>query len=309
MKRRFAHTALAWLLAASVIGPTLASPDWGKVRLDVEPGVGTSGLKLNEVVPKEWPKALGPPNLDYRFHDTGEGFRHLFWGETKAGQLSKGIEVRIVGVGEAATIVDILVRGVRATVAKQELFLGLPVNRLSKRSKMIQRDGTTTYVLPGLILEAQDGKLSGLQVSSPAGTRWRFAKWTVRGGREVGPIEIGKPLDESLWQAIGEPHQRSKTACSWSSPDGEQRLEIELDERSQEVKRVRGVGLPWRTDRGVTIGDTPGTYLAKHREAKSDIGRDYDETVAKLPGLRAVFVKDRLNSFDIFPIPPKDSAF
>ena len=74
-----------------------AVPNWGKLRLDVEPGVGTSGLKLNEIVPKEWPKQLGAPNIDFRFHDTGEGFRHLFWGQTKAGQLAKGIEVRTLG--------------------------------------------------------------------------------------------------------------------------------------------------------------------------------------------------------------------
>ena len=306
MKRSPSHRALAWLLAAALAGPTLATPNWEKLRLDVEPGVGTSGLKLNEIVPKEWPKALGPPSLDYRFQDTGEGFRHIFWGETKAGQLSKGIEVRIVGTGEAATIVDILVRGVRATVSKEELFLGLPVNRLGKRSKVIQRDGTTTYLLPGLILEAHDGKLSGLQVSSPASTRWRFAKWTVRPGREVGPIEIGQPLDDALYQAIGEPHQRSKTEISWASPDENQRLEIELDERSQAVKRIRGAGLPWRTDMGVTVGDSSATYMAKHREAKSDMGREYDQTVVKLPGLRAMFVKDRLYSFDVYPIPPKD---
>lgn len=305
MKRPPSHRTLVWLLAAALVGPTLATPNWEKLRLDVEPGVGTSGLKLNETVPKEWPKPLGPPTLDYRFQDTGEGFRHIFWGETKAGQLSKGIEVRTVGTGEAATIVDILVRGVRATVSKEELFLGLPVNRLGKRSKVIQRDGTTTYLLPGLILEAHDGKLSGLQVSSPAITRWRFAKWTVRPGREVGPIEIGQPIDDALWQAIGEPHQRDKTEISWTSPDGNQRLEIELDERSQAVKRVRGVGLPWRTDMGVTLGDSSGTYMAKHRNAKSDIGREYEETVVKLPGLRAMFIKDRLSSFDVFPIPPK----
>lgn len=291
------------LLGLSLLGLSAqAVPDWEKLRLDVEPGVGTSGLKLNELVPKEWPAKLGQPNLDYRFHDTGEGFRRLFWGETKAGQLSKGIEVRTVGLGETATIVDILVRGVRATVSKEELFLGLPVNRLTKRSKMIQKDNTTSYVLPGLILEASEGKLSGLQVSSPASTRWRFAKWTVRAGREVGPIEIGQPLNESLWQAVGDPHQRSKTEVSWSSPDGAQRLEIELEERSGAVKRIRGVGLPWRTDMGVTVGDSVETYKAKHREAKSDMGREYDETVVKLPGLRAMFLKGKLRSFDLYPI-------
>ena len=289
--------------------PATAAPDWEKLRLDVEPGVGTSGLKLNEAVPKEWPKPLGPPRVDFRFHDTGEGFRRLFWGETKAGQLSKGIEVRTIGLGETATIIDILVRGVRATVSKEELFLGLPVNRLTKRSKMIQRDGTTSYLLPGLILEAQDGKLSGLQVSSPASTRWRFSKWTVRAGREVGPIKIGSPLDESLWQAIGEPHKRSKTEAEWSSPDGAQRIEIELDERSGAVKRIRGVGVPWRTDMGVTMGDSVSTYQAKHRDSKSDMGREYDETVVKLPGLRAVFIEKRLRSFDVYPIPPKKEGF
>jgi hypothetical protein len=117
------------LLGLAVLAlPASAAPDWEKLRLDVEPGVGTSGLKLNETVPKEWPKPLGAPRVDFRFHDTGEGFRRLFWGETKAGQLSKGIEVRTIGLGETATIIDILVRGVRATVSKEELFLGLPVN-------------------------------------------------------------------------------------------------------------------------------------------------------------------------------------
>jgi hypothetical protein len=288
----------------------MASPDWGKLRLDVEPGVGTAGLKLNEIVPKEWPKGLGPPTLEFRFQDTGEGFRHLFWGQTQNGQLSKGIEVRVIGATpETSTIVDILVRGVRATVPSEKLFLGLPVNRLSKRSKMIQRDGLTTYVLPGLVLEAQDGKLSGLRVSSPASTRWRFSKWTVRAGREVGPIKIGEPLDETLWQAIGEPHERSKTKISWSSPDGSQELEIELDERSGEVKRIRGVGLPWRTDAGVTVGDSESAFLARHRGAKTDIGREYGETIAKLPGLRANFVDKRLRSFDVYPIPPAEPAF
>lgn len=291
-----------WGLGLLTVAAT-AAPDWEKLRLDVEPGVGTIGLKLNELVPQKWPEKLGAPNLDYHFHDTGEGFRRLFWGETRAGQLRKGIEVRTVGRGESATIVDILVRGIRATVSKEQLFLGLPVNRLSRRSKLIQKDNTTSYVLPGLILEAQDGKLSGLQVSSPASTRWRFAKWTVRPGREVGPIEIGEPLNESLWQAVGEPHQRSQTEVSWSSPDGEQRLEIELEGRSGVVKRIRGVGLPWRTDMGVTVGDSVKTYKAKHREAKADMGREYDETVVKLPGLRAVFYKQKLRSFDLYPIP------
>jgi hypothetical protein len=293
------------LLTWSLLGLSAsAKPDWEKLRLDVEPGVGTSGLKLNEPVPQTWPETLGAPNLDYRFHDTGEGFRRLFWGEIKAGQLSKGIEVRTVGLEENATIVDILVRGVRATVSKEQLFLGLPVDRLSRRSKLIQKDNTTSYVLPGLILEAQNGKLSGLQVSSPASTRWRFAKWTVRPGREVGPIEIGKPLNESLWQAVGEPHQRSNTEVSWASPDGEQRLVIELEPRSRVVKRIRGVGLPWRTDMGVTVGDSLETYKAKHREAKSDMGRDYGEMIVKLPGLRAGFVKGKLRSFDLYPVQP-----
>lgn len=293
------------ILLASLTLAALAKPDWEKLRLDVEPGVGTSGLHLNEIVPKEWQKPLGPPTLTYRFADTGEGFCRLFWGETKDGQLSKGIEVRTIGTTpETTTIVDILVRGVRATVSKEELFLGLPVNRLSKRSKLIQRDGTTTYLLPGLILEAQDGKLSGLQVSSPASTRWRFSKWTVRAGREVGPIKIGQPLDDTLWQAIGEPHELSKTEAVWASPDGDQKLEIELDERSQAVKRVRGHGLPWRTDSGVTVGDSVATFKDRHREAKSDMGREYTEMVAKMPGLRANFVNDRLVGFDLYPIPP-----
>ncbi len=302
------HLPAALLTACLLSCPSWAKPDWEKLRLDVEPGVGTTSLKLNEGVPKEWPKALGDPSTDFRYHDTGEGFRRLFWGETKNGQLSKGIEVRTIGLGDTATIIDILIRGVRATVSEEELFLGLPVNRLTKRSKMIQRDGTTSYVLPGLILEATEGKLSGLQVSSPASTRWRFSKWTVRPGREVGPIRIGEPLDESLWQAIGEPHHRTRDEAVWASPDESQKLEIELDERSRIVKRIRGVGLPWRTDMGVTVGDSVATYKAKHRDAKSDMGREYNETVVKLPGLRAMFRKGKLSSFDVYPIPPKEEG-
>ena len=294
-------TAISLFLGVTA---ALATPNWNKLRVEVEPGVGTAGLKLNEVVPKDWPTPLGPPELSYRFHDTGEGFRSHFWGKTEDGQLSKGIEVRTIGwAADNSTIVDILVRGIRATVSGEELFLGLPVERLGKRSKSVQRDGYTTYLLPGLTLEAKDGKLSGLQVSSPAETRWRFAKWTVRPGREVGPVKLDQPLDEALFTDIGQPHKRSKTEVEWSSPDGAQRLEIELDERSSLVKRIRGVGLSWRTEAGASLGDSLSSYKSKHPQAKSDMGRDYEDTVAKLPGLRANFVKGRLRSFDLYPVP------
>lgn len=282
----------------------LAMPNWGKLRVDAEPGVGVAGLKLNEPVPTEWPKELGAPDLSYRYHDTGEGFRQFLWGKTEGGQLSKGIEVRTLGATlETSTVVDILVRGIRATVSEEKLFLGLPVERLGKRSKSLQRDGTTTYLLPGLVLEAQEGKLSGLRVSSDAGTRWRFAKWTVRPGQEVGPIKLDQPFDESLLGDLGEPHKRSKTELLWTSPGGAQRLEIELDERSTVVKRIRGEGLPWRTEAGVTLGDFASAYQAKHPQAKADMGREYKDTVVKLPGLRANFVDGRLRSFDLYPIP------
>ncbi len=303
MSRRIILGALL-VLWATLGNAWAKGPDWEKIRLDIEPGVGTADLKLNESLPTEWPKSLGAPTTIYRSHDTGEGFRTVLWGTSEKGQLKKGIELRTIGLGEEATIIDILIRGVRATVSQESLFLGLPVNRLSKRSKVIQRDGTTTYLLPGLILEAQSGKLSGLQVSSPASTRWRFAKWTVRAGREVGPIRIGEKLDDTLWQAIGEPHQRSKSEAIWASPDGAQRLEIDLDNRSGIVKRIRGVGLPWRTDRGVTVGDGASTFAAKHPDAKSGSGRESRESVLKLPGLRANFLNERLRSFDLFPIPP-----
>lgn len=300
-----AHLVGLALMALLWAPPAGASPDWETIRLDIEPGVGTLGLKLNDPLPQPWPATLGAPDLDYRYHDTGEGFRRLVWGKLQRGELKKGLEVRTLGAGETATITDLLVRGVRATVAKEQLFLGLPVQRLGKRSKVIQRDGTTTYLLPGLILEAHDGKLSALKVSSPTSTRWRFARWTIRPGREVGPIRIGSQLDEALWQLIGEPHQRSRDLLTWVSPDGSQRLEIELDTRTRLVKRVKGVGLPWRTEAGVTLGDSVATYKAKHREAKSDMGREYDETVVKQPGSRALFIDDRLRSFDLYPIPSR----
>ncbi len=300
MKRKTAA-----LLCLSFVGTAaLATPNWNKVRVEVEPGVGTAGLKLNELIPKDWPTPLGPPDLTYRFHDTGEGFRTHFWGKTEDGQLSKGIEVRTIGwAADNSTVVDILVRGIRATVTGEELFLGLPIERLGKRSKSVQRDGYTTYLLPGLTLEAKEGKLSGLHISSPAETRWRFSKWTVRPGREVGPIKLDQPLDEALFADIGEPHKRSKTEVEWSSPDGTQRLEIEIDERSSLVKRVRGVGLPWRTEAGATLGDSTTTYKTKHPQAKSDMGRDYEDKVSKLPGLRANFVKGKLRGFDLYRVP------
>ena len=296
-------TTCMFMVLCCFAGGALATPNWSKLRVDAEPGVGVAGLKLNEALPKEWPSELGTPDLSYRYHDTGEGFRHFLWGQTEGGQLSKGIEVRTVGkTPDTSTVVDILVRGIRATVSEEKLFIGLPVERLGKRSKSIQRDGTTTYLLPGLVLEAQDGKLSGLRISSPLETRWRFAKWTVRPGLEVGPIKLNKPLDETLFADIGEPHKKTGTDVTWTSPEGAQRLEIELDGRSSLIQRVRGIGLPWRTEAGVTLGDSPGTYQAKHPEAKTDMGRNYQDTVVKLPGLRANFVNGRLRSFDLYPI-------
>ena len=72
---------------------------------------------------------------------------------------------------------------------------------------------------------------------------------------------------------------------------------------------MHGVGLSWRTDSGVTLGDSLNTFLSKHRGAKSDMGRNINETVGKLSGLRANFSDKRLQSFDVFPIPPQENGY
>ena len=286
-----------------VISTAGAKPNWESFRFTVVPGVGTLGFKLGEPPPKTWPETLGKPAEVFAAHGTGEWHRRYFWGESQKGQLHKGLEVTIIGNKEERTIIDLLIRRVRANVAKEDLFLGLEVARVAARSKRVQSDGQTSYVLPGLILEATGEKLTGMRVNSPQATRWRFTKWTVREGREAGPIKIGRKPDESIWQAIGKPHRRSQELLSWSSPDRAQRLEVSLDPRSGMVTRIRCVGLAWRTPWGVSLHDSPKTFKAKHPQARSHTGRELDEVVMKLPGLRANFYKEKLTGFDVFPIP------
>ena len=41
-------------------------------------------------------------------------------------------------------------------------------------------------------------------------------------------------------------------------------------------------------------------FLEKHPDAKETPGRGIDDTILKLPGLRANFSKGKLESFDIY---------
>lgn len=281
----------------------IAAPNWSKLRLDIEPGVGTADLRLNEVTPKEWPNALGKPDIDFRYADSGEGFRHLYWGETHKGKLTKGIEIETQGATPTSEIIiDILVRGVRATVSTEKLFIGLPADRISERSRTVQKDDVKTYLLPGLTLEIQEGKLFGLRVKSEASTRWRFSNWTIEAGKGVGPIRLGAEFGDALQQTLGKPDHLSPTGATWTSSNGAQLLEIEIEPRNRAIKRISGVGLPWRTSEGLTINDSLDSFLSKHLGAKSDFGRASDQMIAKLPGLRVNFTGRRLQGFAIFPL-------
>lgn len=296
--RRFSAALIACL--AFTFLSSQAVPDWDKVRLSVAPGVGLEDLKLGQPLPEKWPDKLGKPDYQLDFKDTGEGYRRLAWGSVRKGRLEKGIAILAMG-REESTIIDIEVRGVRAGVEGENLFLGLPEANISKRSELVQKDGTKTYLLPGLIIETANGKMVALRVQSEATTRWRFQRWRVRPGIAAGPIHLGKPVEESLFQTIGQPHQRTRESMVWQAEDSDQSLHVTLDPRSGNVTRVKGTGLPWRTPNGVTLGDAPTVFTAKHPEAKSQLGREMDETIMKLPGLRATFKKDKLKVFDVYP--------
>lgn len=281
--------------------PATAIPDWGKVRLGVTPGEGTSDFKLGAPLPETWPKALGTPDLVFPFHGTGEGLQRVTWGSIAKGQLTQGIAIVSVGSGEESNIIDIEIKRIRAGVDDENLFLGLPEERVSKRSNLIQKDGKNEYLLPGLTIETADGTLIGMRVHSPASTRWRFKRWRVRPGKAAGPIKLGQKIDPSLFQAIGEPHKKKKGEMRWRADDASQSLMVLSDPITGAVTRVRGVGLPWRTPNGATLGDTSKRFLDKHPEARTTPGRDIDDTILKIPGMRANFTRDKLVGFDVYP--------
>jgi hypothetical protein len=295
--------SLTLILLALVAIPAVAVPDWNKVRLSVAPGIGTKHFQLGEPLPKSWPAELGEPDLVFPFHDTGEGLTRLTWGTIEKGQLMTGMAVLAVGRVDENTIIDIEIKRIRAGVDDENLFLGLPEETISKRSQSVQKDGKTSYILPGLTIETSGKKMIGLKVHSPMSTRWRFQRWRIRPGLAAGPIRLGEKVDKSLFQSIGEPHERSSELLLWQATESDQSLSIQLDPRTGTVTRVRGVGLPWRTPNGATLGDSPKAYTGKHPTAKSGIGRGVDQTILKLPGLRANFTRDKLTSFDIYPVP------
>lgn len=266
------------------------------------PGVGIQSLELGENLPEKWPAQLGNPDIVFPFHDTGEGLRRIVWGSMSKGQLSKGIALMAQGQGETSVINEIVIRGIRAGVDKENLFLGLPEENVSKRSESVQKDGKKSYLLPGLTIESANGKLETLKVHSPHSTRWRFKQWSIRPGQAAGPIKLGQKVDESVFQSIGEPHQRSETRLLWQAEDSNQTLKIDLEERTGTVTRVHAKGLHWRTPNGVTLGDSEAAFSAKHPEARSGQGRAYEDTLLKMPGLRATFSKGKLISFDVYPI-------
>lgn len=295
---------LGGLLALCLLFPALAVPDWSKVRLDVIPGQGTADFTLGGPLPESWPKQLGAPDQIFWFHATGEGFRRITWGTMKKGQLAKGITLLANGQEDSTSITDIEIKAIRAGVTGENLFLGLPEESVSKRSELVQKDGKKSYLLPGLSIEVAEGKLLALRVHSPASTRWRFQKWRVRPGEAAGPVRLGERVEEQLLiNSIGEPHDKSREHMVWRADDSNQTLQIIMDPRTGAVTRIQGKGLPWRTFNGATLGDSSTVFAGKHPEAKSGVGRGLDETVYKLPGLRATFSKDKLVGFDVYPVP------
>ena len=177
---------VAFFILAAMM-PVLAVPDWSKVRLSVIPGEGTEDFQLGGPLPESWPKQLGEPDEIFWYHGTGEGIRRVTWGELAKGQLNKGLTIMVSGQGDTTSINDIEIKRIRAGVSGENLFLGVPEASVSKRSELVQKDGKKSYLLPGLSIEAADGKLVGLRVHSPASTRWRFQKWRVRPGEAAGP--------------------------------------------------------------------------------------------------------------------------
>ena len=281
----------------------MAAPDWDDVRFAVKSGIGTENFQLGEPIPATWPKKLGAPNLTLHFPGTGEGLKRYGWGDFKKGQLQKGIVILCVGEGEENAIIDIEIKRVRAGVDKENLFLGLPENTISERSESVQKDGKKSFLLPGLKIETAEGKMVGLAVHSPATTRWRFQHWRIRPGKTVGPIRLGEVFDESLFQTIGEPHERTPKQILWKASDSNQSLRISLEPTRQIVTRVRGVELPWRTPNGATVGDSSSTFSEKHPGAKAGLGRAYQETLLKLPGLRSTFFDEELTTFELYLVP------
>ena len=55
---------------------------------------------------------------------------------------------------------------------------------------------------------------------------------------------------------------------TWQASDSQQSLMIRFDSITGTVTRIRGVGLPWRTPNGATLGDTIKEFLEKHPDAK-----------------------------------------
>lgn len=304
MTRKLVFVGLSSLLLLGTLCPALAVPDWSKVRLSVIPGEGTTDFKLGEALPEKWPETLGEPDQIFWYHGTGEGIRRVIWGELEKGQLIKGIWLMVSGYGEEVSINDIEIKRIRAGVDDENLFLGLPEASLSKRSKLVQKDGKKSYLLPGLSIESTEGKLTGLRVQSPQATRWRFRKWRVRPGLAAGPVRLGEPVEEDLlFNTIGNPHEKDREHMLWRAEDSNQTLQITMDPRTGVVTRIHGKGLPWRTPNGVTLGDSSNDFSNKHPEAKKGLGRGLDDTVLKMPGLRATFHRDRLIGFDLYPLP------
>lgn len=290
-----------FLLTCLTLTAGLANPNWDKLRLSVTPGVGTTDFQLGADLPEKWPVNLGAPTLEFPFQGTGEGLKRLIWGSSKKGQLDQGMAILVLGLADERAIIDIEIKRIRAGVDGENLFLGLPEETISKRSELVQKDGRTSYILPGLTIETEKGKMIGLLVHSPSSTRWRFQRWAIRPGKAAGPVRLGEVLDETLYQQIGEPHEKSRESLVWKAADSDQSLKIMLDPKRRVVTRVRGVGLPWRTPNGITVGDSKSAFLSKHKEAKEGLGRQNNELVLKLPGFRATFVEEKLASFDIYP--------
>ncbi len=291
----------ALLVVLSTVGAAVL-PDWDTLRLTVEPGRGLPGLVLGEPLPEEWSAPLGEPNHTFDYHDTGERYRKLVWGEHKDGRLLRGVGLFTLGTEQNSQILDLRIRKVRASAARFEVFLGLPVERLKQRAEMTQQEGQTSYLLPGLAMLVEESNLVEFRIVPLETASWRFAEWPIEIGRGVGPLLLGQTLSEEALEHFGPPTVQERARVLWRSPDGSQEVEVVVDRPGRRISRIRGTGINWKTESGLGLGASEESFLKVHPKGRSSFGLDTDERVVRLPGLRATFRSDSLATFDIFPV-------
>lgn len=121
------------------------------------------------------------------------------------------------------------------------------------------------------------------------GEPWSDYRFEIIPGESVGPIVLGEPLSEKVYEELGRPSETMENTAVWGVVESFELvrgLSVALESgrvKSVELNNVRAV-----TNRGVYLGMSTVEARKRYPKSIAQWSDFYDATILKVPGLTMI---------------------